>query len=106
MARPCDLDKRNLDRRRIIETPAEQIILQSPLDAILRPELALGNEVSVIQRGGWSKVDIVVTLKFAFRKNYQNEFEDTEFYRNTDSHYPLTDSYTYAARRESLEAPY
>ena len=88
------------------ETPAEQIILQAPLDAILRSELALGNEISAVQRSGWSKVDIVVTLKFAFRKNYQNEFKDAEFYCNTDSHYPLTDSYTYAAWSEAVEAPY
>jgi hypothetical protein len=88
------------------ETSPEQNILQSPLAAILRSEIDLGNEIDVVQRGGWSKVDIVVTFKFAFRKNYQNEFEGTEFYRNTDSHYPLTDSYTCPANREAIEAPY
>ena len=83
---------------------AELPVLQAPLDAILRSELELGNEIAEIQLGGWSKVDIVVTLKFPFRKDYQKEFENAEFYRNTDPHYSLTDSYT--ARREAVEAPY
>jgi len=86
------------------ENPAEIPVLQSPLDAILRSELKLGNEIDVVQRGGWSKVDLIVSLKFPFRKDYQNEFKDAEFYRNADPHYSLTDSYT--ARREAVEAPY
>ena len=83
---------------------AELPVLQAPLDAILRSELGLGNEIAEIQLGGWSEVDIVVSLKFPFRKDYQKEFENAEFYRNTDTHYSLTDSYT--ARREAVEAPY
>lgn len=83
---------------------AELPVLQSPLDAILRSELALGNEIAEIQLGGWSEVDVVVSLKHPFRKDYQSEFTDAVFYRNTDTHYSLTDSYT--ARREAVEAPY
>lgn len=79
-------------------------VLQSTLDAILRSELELGNEIAEIQLGGWSEVDVVVSLKYPFRKDYQSEFSDAVFYRNTDAHYPLTDSYT--ARREAVEAPY
>lgn len=83
---------------------AELPALQAPLDAILRSEIALGNEIAEIQLGGWSEVDIVVSLKFPFRKDYQKEFKAAEFYRNTDTHYSLTDSYT--ANREAVEAPY
>jgi hypothetical protein len=83
---------------------AEPPILQAPLDAILRSELDLGNEIAEIQLGGWSKVDLIVSLRFPFRKDYQNEFKDAEFYRNTDTHYSLTESYT--AMREAVEAPY
>jgi len=83
---------------------AELPVLQAPLDAILRSELDLGNEIAEIQLGGWSKVDIVVSLKFPFHKDYRKEFEDAEFYRNTDTHYSLSDSYT--ANRQAVEAPY
>ena len=86
------------------EIPAEIPVLQTPLDKILRSELEAGNEIAETERGGWSKVDIVVSLKFPFRKDYQKEFPDVTFYRNTDSHYPLTDSYT--ANREAVDAPY
>ena len=86
------------------EIPAEIPVLRSPLDAILRAELESGNEIAEVQRGGWSKVDIVVSLKIPFRKDYQKEFPDVTFYRNTDTHYSLTDSYT--ANREAVEAPY
>lgn len=78
--------------------------LCEPLDAILRSELGSGNEIAEIQLGGWSEVDIVVSLKFPFGKDYQNEFQSVTFYRNTDAHYSLTDSYT--ANREAVEAPY
>ncbi len=83
---------------------AELPVLKSPLDAILRSELESGNEIAEIQLGGWSEVDLVVSLKHPFRKDYQSEFTDAVFYRNTDTHYSLTDSYT--ARREAVEAPY
>jgi hypothetical protein len=83
---------------------AELPTLQAPLDAILRSEIELGNEIAEIQLGGWSKVDLVVSLKFPFRKDYQKEAKTAEFYRNTDAHYPLSDSYT--ANREAVEAPY
>lgn len=83
---------------------AELPVLQPPLDAILRSEIESGNEIAEIQLGGWSKVDIVVSLKFPFRKDYSDEFEGVTFYRNTDTHYSLTDSYT--ANREAVEAPY
>ncbi|HVE55282.1 MAG TPA: hypothetical protein VNB22_00535 [Pyrinomonadaceae bacterium] len=83
---------------------AELPVLQPPLDAILRSEFELGNEIAEVQLGGWSEVDLVVSLKFPFRKDYQKEFENAEFYRNTDTHYPLSDSYT--ANREAVEAPY
>ncbi|HEY0460246.1 MAG TPA: hypothetical protein VGC97_13995 [Pyrinomonadaceae bacterium] len=86
------------------ETGAEQPVLQSPLDAILRSELDAGNEIAEIQLGSWSEVDIVVSLKFPFRRSYQDEFNAAVFYRNTDTHYPLTDSCT--ANREAVEAPY
>ena len=86
------------------EIPAETPVLQSPLDALLRSELDAGNEIAEIQIGGWSEVDVVVSLKFPFRKNYRDEFETALFYRNTDTHYPLTDSYT--TNREAIEAPY
>ena len=78
--------------------------LKSPLDAILRSELDAGNEIAEIQIGGWSEVDIVVSLKFPFRKDYAEEFPNATFYRNTDTHYSLTDSYS--ANREAVEAPY
>lgn len=104
MGKSCDVDQGSLDRRRVSEANTEIPLLQSPLDVILRSELKLGNEIDTIQHGGWSKVDIIVTLKFSFRKDYRNEFEDAEFYRNADPHYSLTDSYT--ANRESVEAPY
>jgi hypothetical protein len=83
---------------------AELPVLQTPLDAILRSELEFGNEIAEIQLGGWSEVDLIVSLKFPFRKDYKEEFKDAEFYRNTDTHYSLTDSYT--ANREAVEAPY
>lgn len=83
---------------------AELPVLQAPLDAILRSELDSGNEIAEIQLGGWSEVDLVVSLKFPFHKDYQKEFKTAEFYRNTDTHYSLSDSYT--ANREALEAPY
>lgn len=86
------------------ENTAQPPILQPPLDAILSSELAAGNEISEIQLGGWSEVDIVVSLKFPFRKDYKEEFPNITFYRNTDTHYPLTDSYS--ANREAVEAPY
>jgi len=82
----------------------EPPILQAPLDAILRSELDAGNEIAEIQIGGWSEVDIVVSLKFPFRKDYREEFPNAAFYRNIDTHYPLTDSYS--ANREAVEAPY
>jgi len=78
--------------------------LQEPLDKILRAEIDSGNEIAEIQIGGWSLVDIVVTLKFPFRRNYADEFSNITFYRNTDTHYALTDSYS--ANREAVEAPY
>ncbi len=83
---------------------AELPVLKAPLDAILRSELKLGNEIAEIQLGGWSEVDVVVSLKLPFRKDYQSEFTDAVFYRNTATHYSLTDSYT--ANREAVEAPY
>lgn len=86
--------------------PAEQTVLREPLATILRSELNSGNEISVIQRGGWSKVDIVVSLKLPFRKDYQDKFEGAEFYRYIDTHYPLSESYPSANNRESIEAPY
>lgn len=86
------------------EMPAELPVLQAPLDAILRSEIELGNEIIEVQRGGWSKVDLVVCLKFPFHKDYQKEFEGVTFYRNTDGHYSLSDSYS--ANREAVEAPY
>jgi hypothetical protein len=84
--------------------PAEPPILQAPLDALLRSELNLGNEIAEIQLGGWSEVDLVVSLKFPFRKDYTEDFTNVTFYRNTDTHYSLTDSYI--AGREAVEAPY
>ena len=84
--------------------PTEIPVLQSPLDEILHSEIELGNEIAEIQIGGWSEVDIVVSLKFPFRKDYQEEFTNLTFYRNTDTHYSLTDSYS--ANREAVEAPY
>ena len=86
------------------ETGAEIPVLQSPLDTILQRELDADNEIAEIQIGGWSEVEVVVSLKFPFRKDYQNDFPTVTFYRNTDTHYPLTDSYT--ANREAVEAPY
>ena len=86
------------------EPAAEIPALQAPLDVILRSELAAGNEIAEIQLGGWSEVDIVVTLKYPFRKDYKEAFTNIIFYRNTDTHYSLTDSYT--ANREAVEAPY
>jgi len=83
---------------------AELPVLQTPLDAILHSELELGNEITEIQLGGWSEVDIIVSLKYPFRKDYQSEFTEAVFYRNTDTHYSLTDSYT--VKREAVEAPY
>ncbi len=88
------------------EILSELPVLQAPLNAILRSELKLGNEISVVQHGGWSKVDIIVSLKFPFPQDYQNEFEGAEFYRNTDTHYPLSDSYISATNREAVEALY
>jgi hypothetical protein len=84
--------------------PAELPTLHESLDAILRCELDAGNEIAEIQIGGWSEVDTVVSLKFPFRKDYKEEFPNVTFYRNTDTHYLLTDSYT--ANREAVEAPY
>ena len=69
---------------------AEPPILQAPLAAI--------------QLGGWSEVDIVVSLKLPFRKDYAPEFSNVTFCRNTDPHYSLTDSYS--ENREAVEAPY
>jgi len=86
------------------ELSAEPTVLQPPLDAILRSELDSGNEIVEVQRDGWSKVDIVVCLKFPFRKDYREEFTNVTFYRNTDAHYSLSDSYS--ANREAVEAPY
>ena len=86
------------------ELTVEPPILQAPLDAILRSELDAGNEIAEIQLGGWSEVDIVVSLKIPFRRDYKEEFPNAAFYRNTDTHYSLTDSYT--ANREAVEAPY
>ncbi len=84
--------------------PTELTVLHEPLDAILRSELGSGNKIAEIQIGGWSEVDIVVSLKFPFGKDYQSEFPNITFHRNTDTHYSLTDSYT--ANREAVEAPY
>lgn len=50
---------------------AELPVLQPPLDAILRSELEIGNKIAEIRLGGWSKVDIVVSLKFPLRKDYK-----------------------------------
>ena len=86
------------------ETPADLPVLGEPLGAILRSELERGNEIAEIQIGGWSKVDAVVSLKLPFGKDYTEEFPNLTFYRNTDTHYSLTDSYT--ANREAVEAPY
>jgi len=86
------------------DNQADIPVLHEPLNAILRSELESGNEIAAIQVGGWSEVDIVVSLKFPFRKDYQNEFPNAVFYRNTDTHYSLTDSYS--ANREAVEAPY
>jgi hypothetical protein len=85
-------------------TSAEIPDLQAPLDVILRVEIDAGNEIAEIQLGGWSKVDIVVCLKFPFCRDYTEEFPDAAFYRNTDTHYSLSDSYS--ANREAVEAPY
>jgi hypothetical protein len=84
--------------------PDELPVLREPLDTILRSELDSGNEIGEVELGGWSEVDIVVSLKFPFRKDYQSEFPNVTFYRNTDTHYSLTDSYS--ANREAVEAPY
>jgi hypothetical protein len=72
------------------ELPAQK----PPLDIILRSEIESGNELAEIQLGGRTEVDIVVGLKFPFRTDYREEFPDTAFYRDTDAHYSLTDSYS------------
>lgn len=79
-------------------------VLREPLDAILCSELSSGNQIAEIQVGGWSEVDIVVSLKFPFGKDYREEFPSATFYHNTDAHYSLSDSYS--ANREAVEAPY
>ncbi len=84
--------------------PADLPALQPPLDTILQSELELGNEIAEIKLGGWTEVDLVVSLKFPFRKDYREEFSPIVFHRNTDAHYSLTDSYS--ANREAVEAPY
>ena len=86
------------------EVFAEIPVLQPPLAKILRSELDTGNEIAEVQRGGWSKIDTLVSLKFPFRKDYREEFPNITFHRNADTHYSLTDSYS--ANREAVEAPY
>jgi hypothetical protein len=104
MGQSGDVDQRNLDRRRMSETSADLPVLCESLDAILRSEFRLGNKIEAVQHGGWSKVETVVSLKLPFRRDYTEEFPNVIFYRNTDTHYSLTDSYT--ANRETVEAPY
>ena len=86
------------------ENLAELPALHEPLDAILHSELDLGNQIAEVQLGGWSEVDVVVSLKFPFHKDYREEFPYVVFHRNTDAHYSLSDSYT--ANREAVEAPF
>ena len=79
--------------------------LCAPLDSILRSELDLGNEIGEVLIGGWTKVDTVVYLKSPFHRKYP-ESGDIIFYRNTDAHYSLGESYTSAEHRQAVEAPY
>ena len=79
--------------------------LHAPLAAILRAELAAGNEISEIQEHRWTKVDLVVSLKFPFQRTYARA-EDVVLHRNRDAHYSLTDSYASARHRQAVEAPY
>lgn len=84
-----------------METPQ----LYEPLQRILKEELAGGNEIETVNRDGWTKVDVVVYLKRPFTRRYATEAEGISFYRNTDPHYILGESYTAAEARHSIEAP-
>ena len=73
---------------------------------ILTEEIMLGNEVSDVIEGGWSKVDVIVHLKFPFQtKNYGRNFPDIEFFRHEDPHYEREDSYSTAIYKQALAAP-
>jgi hypothetical protein len=86
------------------ENLADLPVLHEPLTAILHAELDFGNQINEVQLGGWSEVDVVVSLKFPFHKDYREEFPDVTFHRNVDTHYSLSDSYS--INREAVEAPY
>lgn len=79
--------------------------LCAELGEILAEEIALGNEIADVIEGGWTKVDVIVYVKFPFRKNHQNQTGDVTFYRNEDPHYPPEDSYSSAFCRQALAAP-
>ncbi len=81
--------------------------LCAELNEILCGEKNLGNEIANVVKGGWTKIDVIVYLKFPFRKNYQNRFDsaDVTFFRHEDPHYDQEDSYSSAFYRQALAAP-
>ncbi len=78
--------------------------LQPQLGEIIANELAAGNSIDWIQVGGWSEIDLCVTLKFPFSQHY--DLAGLQFYRNEDRHYPLNESYLAKTARQAVEAPY
>ncbi|MDQ2746364.1 MAG: hypothetical protein M3T96_03785 [Acidobacteriota bacterium] len=81
--------------------------LCAELNEILGEEITLGNEISNVVKVGWTKIDVIVYLKFPFRKNYQNRFKsaDVTFFRHEDPHYDREDSYSSAIYWQALAAP-
>ncbi len=75
--------------------------LCAELAGILAEELNLGNEISDVVKGCWTKIDVIVYLKFPFRKNYESRFAsaDISFFRHEDPHYDREDSYSSAVHR-------
>ena len=71
---------------------------------IIGYELDQGNSIYWIETGGWSEVDLCITLARPFARGHLTE--PLEFYRNEDPHYALTESYLHRSQRQAVEAPY
>lgn len=84
------------------------IKLCESLQKILDAELAGGNEVVSTDEGAFSKIDYVVYLKRAFKRDYLQDVKDPDvsFYANHDAHYNLGESYSSTRYRQAVEAPF
>ena len=81
--------------------------LCAELSRILAEELNCGNEISNVIKGGWTKIDVIVYLKFPFRVKNRDRIHmpDIDFCRHEDPHYDREDSYSSAIYRQALAAP-